>query len=1303
MGGRKTDDKKSALRSISGNASSLLKLKRKKKPLRRIQRSLTSDEKSNEYFNEDEAHRSNDVENSFRSSSIIGSHSSLELNDSDSDLDYSITRNNVVPSVTGTSIKNIKINSSRVATNEHESKSSFAARQLTPLSRNKDTLGQKSQLSVPDISIIDSPSFKSNENVSTDPLSLRLGKSGSKTNLDASTSVPNSMMGPYRSNNSSHTKNHTEEGGGESGILSSILSAAHNAANHLMPKNALKSSEANDAIYEEDNRHKTTPNDSVPSASSSTRNTGFLNHLDFLLATTNDNDVVLNKTTTLSTINLDTSGGNSPFQPHGSSTEENEDEGEDVFSITDGNSIGTNLDNVKFRSVKSDSEPPISTFGKGDLTLDAVDKFNSGLSSTPKVITPPDISESAIDSFPLASKINSDRFSKSLSLLSLPRAPSPGSLEMRPVSPEPAMRSRSKTRKNTGTTMDTSFRSFSPNNAATKLLPFRHSFTGRVNNNTSKVHDGTSSNHLSRISTSDIPARKEKHGLFDLQGVEYASAKKNAEFHSIFNDTVVSPVDRLIADFSCALSKDILIQGKLFISDRHLCFYSNILGWVKSIIVPFKEIVQIEQKNTAMLFRNAISVQTLHEKFLFTSFMSRDAAFDLIMSVWNQTILNKHSTKVDAVNSDLNDGSSTYGSDSINERYEAMGDFDSNPSEEDEEDESDDINSDEMTSGSESEPTPEDENVNGFDNHIKKTILLEKVPSIDSITTLGVSKHEPTIPTYEPRSSERDVGEATFKAPLGKVINILFGSDTSFMEAILKAQGNYDISSLHELLRSKKREMTYTKPINGSIGPSKTKCEITETVEHFDLEDYVQILQVSRTPDIPSGNSFSVKTIYLFSWAENSCTKLKVYAYVEWTSKSWIKAAVEKGSFDGIQSSTKVFIDELNRILSDSKSKLGAGKKSNDSEAISNLPKFGPQEHRPTSNTFEKGSGYEILEENLNFKIPVGTTFQLLCGDDRTYLKRILERQKNFDISDIPKFESKSRKYEYTKPLNGPIGPKQTRCLIQEVIESDDVESCIVWKQISKTPDVPSGNSFEVHTKFYISWGEKNSTNMLVATKVEWSGKSWIKGAVEKGSLNGQKTGIQDMVAEIKDIISSSKSRKPSGWVSKRKFGRTRSKRKSIPKEPLAEPDKRGTLLEMIVNLDFAEMTLVTKLGIAVFFLILLLVTLLISNVLRGKKNTARLVDRNTILFDGHKYHVVPSLDTLDTRYGDRSRSEKAEKMVLSSEFDIWNWINDRQGTFQAVDARDKIKAHKKQDLDEIIRLTEMKLEQLKKMARETS
>lgn len=85
------------------------------------------------------------------------------------------------------------------------------------------------------------------------------------------------------------------------------------------------------------------------------------------------------------------------------------------------------------------------------------------------------------------------------------------------------------------------------------------------------------------------------------------------------------------------------------------------------------------------------------------------------------------------------------------------------------------------------------------------------------------------------------------------------------------------------------RSTSYIKPLNGSIGPKQTKCHIVDEQLHCDCDDYIVMLTTTKTPDVPSGGVFSVKTKTCFTWAGSGSTRVLVTTQVEWTGKSWVK------------------------------------------------------------------------------------------------------------------------------------------------------------------------------------------------------------------------------------------------------------------------------------------------------------------------------------------------------------------------------------------------------------------------------
>ncbi|XP_053774340.1 protein Aster-C isoform X3 [Desmodus rotundus] len=103
--------------------------------------------------------------------------------------------------------------------------------------------------------------------------------------------------------------------------------------------------------------------------------------------------------------------------------------------------------------------------------------------------------------------------------------------------------------------------------------------------------------------------------------------------------------EKLIADYACALQRDILLQGRLYLSENWLCFHSNIFRWETTISIALKNITFMTKEKTARLIPNAIQIATEGEKFFFTSFGARDRSYLSIFRLWQNALLDKRLTR----------------------------------------------------------------------------------------------------------------------------------------------------------------------------------------------------------------------------------------------------------------------------------------------------------------------------------------------------------------------------------------------------------------------------------------------------------------------------------------------------------------------------------------------------------------------------------------------------------------------------------------------------------------------------------
>lgn len=91
-------------------------------------------------------------------------------------------------------------------------------------------------------------------------------------------------------------------------------------------------------------------------------------------------------------------------------------------------------------------------------------------------------------------------------------------------------------------------------------------------------------------------------------------------------------------DFSCAFVNDIPLHGYLYITKNHIAFYSNVFGYVTKFVIPVTSLARISKEKTVKIIPNAIAVATVDERHVFSSFLSREAAYQLIISVWKEAL-----------------------------------------------------------------------------------------------------------------------------------------------------------------------------------------------------------------------------------------------------------------------------------------------------------------------------------------------------------------------------------------------------------------------------------------------------------------------------------------------------------------------------------------------------------------------------------------------------------------------------------------------------------------------------------------
>lgn len=130
--------------------------------------------------------------------------------------------------------------------------------------------------------------------------------------------------------------------------------------------------------------------------------------------------------------------------------------------------------------------------------------------------------------------------------------------------------------------------------------------------NSNSNRSGTSP--LAHQST-DIHERSLAHGVVS----EDTHIERGEVLRQLFGD-----VGEHVDDFTCAVQSNIILHGRMYVTDRFLCFYSNLFGLEKKIRIPYSHITVITKENTAFVIPNAIAITTYRKEYLFRSFWDRD-------------------------------------------------------------------------------------------------------------------------------------------------------------------------------------------------------------------------------------------------------------------------------------------------------------------------------------------------------------------------------------------------------------------------------------------------------------------------------------------------------------------------------------------------------------------------------------------------------------------------------------------------------------------------------------------------------
>ncbi|XP_076332600.1 protein Aster-B-like isoform X1 [Tachypleus tridentatus] len=425
--------------------------------------------------------------------------------------------------------------------------------------------------------------------------------------------------------------------------------------------------------------------------------------------------------------------------------------------------------------------------------------------------------------------------------------------------------------------------------------------------------------------------KKKTSSWYNVLNPTYKS--KSDDFKRLFRDLPES--ERLIVDYSCALQKDILVHGRLYVSQNYFCFYANIFRWETFLLLRCRDITSMTKEKTARVIPNAIQVCTDSEKHFFTSFGARDKTYMMLFRIWQNALLETPMSSQELWQCVHHSYGEELGLTSDDDDYVA-------PFSQDDEHKNDGIVAEQLldmpkengymsekyetasaTTQELEEPPTEvtTESVAGPES-ICKPVSAPEVRQLESLGPVGKlrSAQFPTDFSDTSESGIDDAGEVSclcsnhdgkemmncvISLPVDHVFNLVF-SGSKFFHDLLASRKTYNImESSWQLCPEnghKMRQVTYTLTLNHSMAKTAQTTETQRLLKHSKPGQlYVIVCDVVNT-GIPYSDTFSVKSHYCLTRITNNQCRLCVHGNIYYKKSVWglVKSLIEKSAIQGL-------------------------------------------------------------------------------------------------------------------------------------------------------------------------------------------------------------------------------------------------------------------------------------------------------------------------------------------------------------------------------------------------------------------
>nr|XP_012149577.1 PREDICTED: GRAM domain-containing protein 1B-like isoform X3 [Megachile rotundata] len=451
-----------------------------------------------------------------------------------------------------------------------------------------------------------------------------------------------------------------------------------------------------------------------------------------------------------------------------------------------------------------------------------------------------------------------------------------------------------------------------------------HDPTSKEHNNANKVDEIHQQDVANKSSDSSQAVKSSHEGKKETRGSERSKKKsswynvlyptyksRSEDFKRIFKD--VPDDERLVVDYSCALQREILVHGRLYVSQNYVCFYANIFSWETLVCLRWKDVTSITKEKTALVIPNAILICTATDKFFLTSFGARDKTYVMLFRVWQNALIGESMNAAEMwqlVHSCYGD---ELGLTSDDEDYVPP---------------LPPVDDEKLSTRLSVESFSEVEN-NNMEHPITGTMdaIIESKPEVHHLprsnpiidaTDLSDTT-ESEAEKHALKSSVRgnivctslhegrQINQAIFPVHIDQLFTLLFTNSKFYLD-FQTARKTTDLvqSAWTQNVQTgqKVRSLSFTMALSQAIGPRT--CHISETQIMLPCSKPGHLYSIdveSVNAGIPYADSFSVFIHYCMNSISENETSISIYAQIKYKKSVWgfVKGVIEKNCWAGLE------------------------------------------------------------------------------------------------------------------------------------------------------------------------------------------------------------------------------------------------------------------------------------------------------------------------------------------------------------------------------------------------------------------